>query len=395
MLEHYIYNHKGLYRVGNQLFVNKLEACMALNRLPGEHYLHWDYHEKIFDHYSWQSEPQEDIEELYRQRALQLREQYDHLVLFYSGGADSHTVLSSFIKNNIKLDEIFVWGAFKAEEKVVQKLGMSRTPGYYTREVEMIAKPVLRELQKKHNFKITIWDWTDKTLDILTNPDWFYDVGTRLAPDAIPRQYLHEAFRHNDRFEGRGKKVGFIFGVDKPKLLRDDHHVYFAFLDLMLTTGVGNHSDIHGRTWENDEYFYWSPNFPQIPIKQAHLIFRYLQQQNRLCELVHVNQSSGFHNREYYNMIHPLIYPSWNQSTWQIMKPTSSVVDEVGKWFFDLAPDHSVKRWREGVLATESQIGMRHFNDHTVWNGLIGCYSKLYKIADLPAAAIHDQIRSA
>lgn len=380
----YHYNHKGIYRVGNQTFANKLEACLALNSinsdLKSQHQLHWDYHEYAFDQAPWQHEPPVSIRELYRERALQLRENYDHLVLFYSGGADSHTILHTFISNNIPLDEVFLYGAFKAEEKVNQQLGWSRDPGYFTREVINIAKPMLEKLQKTHKFKITVWDWTDRTIEALNNPDWFWDVGTRFAPDAIPRQYLHEAFRHNDRFEGKGKKVGFIFGVDKPRLFRDDRSVYFGFIDTMLTTAVGNNSDIHGRYWENDEYFYWTPNLPAIPIKQAHLIYNYLRQQNRLSELTHVNDKGQFHMAEYYRMIHPIIYPDWNNDTWQIKKSTNSVTDEFGKWFFDLAPDDSKRRWKDGIIEMERLVGQRYFNDQTVWKGLVGCYSKLYRI---------------
>jgi hypothetical protein len=383
MLLDYIYNHKGLYKVGDKTYVNKLEACLALNQIPGNHHLHWDYHESVYDSMPWTVEPPVDIEELYKQRALQLREQYDHLVLFYSGGVDSHTILQTFIKNNIKIDEVFVYGAFKAEEKVIGDLGWDRTPGYYTREVTSIVKPMLKELQKFQNFKITIWDWTDKTLDVLKNPDWFWDVGTRFAPDAIPRQYLHEAFRHSDKFEGKGKKVGFVFGVDKPRLFRDETSVYFAFIDIMITTAVGNNSDIHGRYWENDEYFYWSPNLPQLVVKQAHLIYRHLKLHNRIDELTHVKNRGAFHAADYYQMIHPLIYPSWDTNTWQIKKSTSSVTDEFGKWFFDLAPNESKQQWKNGILEMENIVSKRHFNENTVWKGLLGSYSKLYKIGNI------------
>jgi hypothetical protein len=383
MLDNYIYNHKGLYRVGDRTFVNKLEACLALNTLPEQHHLHWDYHETIYANQPWTVEPPIDIKELYRLRALQLREHYDHLVLFYSGGVDSHTILQTFINNKISIDEIFLYGAFKAEEKVIAKIGWNRAPGYYTREVLSLAKPVLKELQKHHKFKITIWDWTDKTLELLQKPDWFWDVGTRFAPDAIPRQYLHEAFRHSDRFEGKGKRVAFIFGVDKPRLFRDHNAVYFAFIDTMITTAVGNNADIHGRYWENDEYFYWSPNLPELVIKQAHMIYRFLESQNRLQELTHINHRDVFHAADYYQMIHPIIYPDWDTTTWQIKKSTSSVTDEFGKWFFDLAPDESKNQWKNGILEMQKQITTRHFNDHSVWQGLLGCYSKMYKIANI------------
>ena len=383
MLNKYLYNHKGLYKVGDKAFTNKLEACLARNSIPGEHYLHWDYHEDVFATKQWTVEPPVSIEELYKQRALQLREQYDHLVLFYSGGADSHTILQAFIRNNIKIDEVFIYGAFKAEEKVIQGLGWSQDPGYYSREVINIAKPMLEHLQKTHNFKITIWDWTDKTLETLKNPDWFWDVGTRYAPDTIPRQFLHEAFRHNDRFEGKGKKVGFIFGIDKPRMLRDDKHVYFAFLDQMLTTGVGNNSDINGRYWENDEYFYWSPNLAEIAIKQGHLIYNFLKRTNQIGILNHTNNLSSFHQGNFNQLVHPIIYPGWDTNTWQVKKSTSTVKDEFGQWFFDLAPEESQKQWFNGINEMERIVGKNNFNNNTVMDGLLGCYSKLYKIGDI------------
>ena len=383
MFQDYLYNHKGFYRAGHQVYRNKLEAFLALNKIPGAHHLHWDYHEDVFSAKPWTVEPPVDIEELYRQRALQLREQYDHIVLFYSGGADSHTILQSFIRNKIKIDEVFIYGAFKAEEKRINELGWDKSPGYYTREVIGIAKPVLKELQKKHKFKITVWDWTNKTLDVLKNRDWFWDVGARYAPDTIPRQFLHEAFMHNDRFEAKGKKVGFVFGIDKPRLVRDDKHVYFAFLDQMLTTGVGNNSDIHNRYWENDEYFYWSPNLPEIVIKQAHLIFNFLKNTNNINILNHVNNLSNFHQGNFNQLVHPIIYPSWDTNTWQVKKSTSTVKDEFGKWFFDMAPERAQKRWYNGIQEMERLLGKERFNNNTVMDGLLGCYSKFYKIGDI------------
>jgi hypothetical protein len=385
MLDKYLYNHKGWYEVGGKAFSNKLEAYLALNQIPGNHNIHWNYHDDVFSKANWAVEPPVDVRQIYKERAIQLREQYDHLVLFYSGGADSHTILQTFINNNIKIDEVFVYGAFKAEEKKVKDLGWDRTPGYYTREITQLAVPMLKELQKTHNFKITIWDWTDKTLEVLkTNKDWFWDVGVRYAPDAIPRQYLHEAFRHSDRFEGKGKSVGFIFGVDKPRLFRDDTSVYFSFIDNMLTTAVGNNSDINGRYWENDEYFYWTPNLPDIVVKQAHLVYNFLKRTKQFNKLNHINNLKSFHHADYYMMINPVIYPDWDPNTWQVKKSTSTVKDEFGKWFFDLAPSEYQQNWQNGLHEMERLIGTKWFNNNTVDEGFVGCPSKFYKIADLP-----------
>ena len=387
MLENYRHNHKGWYVVGDQKFTNKIEAYYELNRIIRTtntvHDIHWDYHDDIFDKVVWTAEPPININEIYKNRALQIREQYDHVVLFYSGGVDSETMLNAFVDNNIRFDEIFIYGAFNIEHGALQKFGYSREPGYYTREYYLHVEPRLKELQKTHNFKITVWDWGDKIIETLdTNPDWFMDVGTRMAPDAIPRKFIHEVFRHNDVYEEKGKTAAFVYGVDKPRLFRDDTDIYFSFIDMQMTTGVGNSADINKKTWENDEFFYWTPNMPELVVKQAHLIYNYLKRTNGFHRLTHKDQLAGFHLPEYYDMVHPIIYPKWD-NRWQIKKPTSPVRDETGGWLFTHAPEKTQQRWWDGLIELERQLGHRWFNNNTVYDGLIGCYSKFYKIGPI------------
>ena len=380
MLYDYKYGHKGFYKVGQQAFRNKLEACLAANKLGSDVGIHWDYHEDVFNNVNWTNEPPVSIEEIYRQRALQLREQYDYLVLLFSGGADSTTILQTFIKNNIPIDEVFVFGAWKAEEKVIDQLGWDRAPGYYTRELNSLALPWLRELQKTHKFKVTTWDWTDKAFDMLDNPDWIWDAGTRFAPDAIFRQELHRVCGHQDRYDEKGIRTGFIFGIDKPRLYRDDENIYIAFIDLILTTAVGNTADIHRRDWENDEYFYWSPNMPDLVVKQAHMIMRDLKATNRLDSIAHIGNLGSWHNANYYNVINPIVYPGWDMGTWQIKKPTHSVRDEFCKWFYDYAPQDKQKKWLDSLGELERMLGKRWFNQGSAHEGLVGSFSKFYKV---------------
>lgn len=388
MIEQYKFSNKGLYCVGDQKYANKIDACLELNRIGGNHHLHWDYHDEVFSKVPWLHEPPISLQEIYKNRAMQLREQYDHVVLFYSGGADSETMLNAFVNNNIKFDEIFIYGAFDIEKNALSRFGTDATPGYYTREYYLHVEPRLKELQKTHKFKITMWDWGNKVIETLdSNPDWFYDVGARLAPDAIPRQFMHEVFRHNDVYEEKGKRAAFVFGVDKPRLFRDDTSVYLAFIDQQMTTGVGNSNDIHGKTWENDEFFYWTPNMPELVVKQAHMIYNYLKRTNGFQQLTHKNQLASFHLPDYYQMIHPIIYPSWD-NRWQVKKPTSPVKDETCRWFFTDTPEKTQKRWWEGLSELERLIGQRWFNDFSVHNGLVGCYSYFYKIGPIENSGI-------
>ena len=104
----------GVYRVGDLKFYSKLEAIEYMQK-TGVH-LHWDFNEAVFSSYDWTVEPQETILELYRQRAQQLRDQYDYIALFWSGGADSETVRKSFTDNDIKLDEIVTYCSYQGSD---------------------------------------------------------------------------------------------------------------------------------------------------------------------------------------------------------------------------------------------------------------------------------------
>ena len=95
----YLYHNKGIYTSNGKFFYNKIDAILEAN--ASGKWVEWDYHDAIFSQSKWDSNPPIELEDLYLQRALQLREAYDHLVLFYSGGVDSWYILNTFIKNNI------------------------------------------------------------------------------------------------------------------------------------------------------------------------------------------------------------------------------------------------------------------------------------------------------
>jgi hypothetical protein len=69
----------GCYRVGDLKFYSKLEA-IEMHTRTGIH-PHWDFNEAAFSSYDWTTEPEENLLELYRQRAQQLRNKYDYIVL--------------------------------------------------------------------------------------------------------------------------------------------------------------------------------------------------------------------------------------------------------------------------------------------------------------------------
>jgi hypothetical protein len=374
----YQYHNKGVYCANGKPFFNKVEAILEAN--TSGKWVEWNYHDATFGKHQWDIEPPVALDELYRQRALQLREAYDHLVLFFSGGVDSWNILHTFVKNNIRIDEIYMFGAFEAESKQYSILGASRDPGYYTREIKQ-ALPVVKRLVENQNVKVNTYDWTKDILEAANDLDWIWRAGVRFDPTCMVRSKFHKVFREHNELLHCGKRVGFVYGVDKPRLLRDDHSIYFAFLDVIMTTGTLPTNDIMGEYWENDEYFYWTPNMPELAIKQSHVVVNWLRANNKLDLIKHTNNISSFHDEDYYREVNRSVYPTWDQNTWQIKKPTGAIYNELSKWFFDGNFEARLK-WESSLWELERVCGKQWFNKNTVTEGLRGHLSPMYKIAN-------------
>lgn len=375
----YTYANKGIYQCNNKSYFSKLEAILESNKTGKQ--VHWDFYNDKFSKYDWTKPSDLDINKLYKLRAQQLRDNYDHLVLFYSSGVDSGYILKTFIDNNIKLDEVYMFGAFEAEKRQFKRLGTSKDPGYYTREIEYIAKPAIKELLKKQNIKVNMYDWEQDMLKATHNLDWFWEAGSRFGPDALVRNRFHKIFHEHNDMLYKGKRVGFIYGVDKPRLFRDDKNIYMSFLDIILTTGTNNQNDILGETWENDEYFYWNPNFPEIPIKQAHMVMDALRISNDYSMVTHLNNNGSMHTPGLYQIVNRIIYPDWNHGLWQIKKPTSATYHEMSQWFLE-SNTPEFNKWESSLKELQKQIGSKWFNNGTVRDGLSGHISKLYKVGE-------------
>ena len=54
----------------------------------------------------WTREPVESFDTLMDRHAKHVRNKYERLIFFWSGGTDSQTVLNVFVRNRIRIDEI-------------------------------------------------------------------------------------------------------------------------------------------------------------------------------------------------------------------------------------------------------------------------------------------------
>ena len=97
---------RGFYRVGNQKFYNKIEALMA-GDMQNIHPT-WDFHDEHFSRFNWAKEPEQELGYWYSLRCQQIRDKYSYITLHFSGGSDSHNILTHFYKNNIQIGRAHV-----------------------------------------------------------------------------------------------------------------------------------------------------------------------------------------------------------------------------------------------------------------------------------------------
>ena len=89
------------YSEDNKIFPNRVHAVKYSIDTGKKVYLH--YYDEIYTKLNWKIEPPEPIEYYYKEQAQRIRDQYDYLILCYSGGYDSTNILETYHFNNIKL----------------------------------------------------------------------------------------------------------------------------------------------------------------------------------------------------------------------------------------------------------------------------------------------------
>jgi len=200
-----------------------------------------------FYSYTWDIEPKESFQELLVDRAKQLRDTYKYLKLWYSGGADSTTVLKTFIENGIFIDEIVV-SRMAINDNFSNKSNL---------EIDDYTTPFLKSIQ--HIIPKTKINY----INIDKN---YYDIH-------LSEKWLHTKsnldMRHLYIPRIRGKSFCNIFADCNPMVYFKDNEWFSYFYD---TDNLGEYS-----TYSNIELFFTSENMPALHAKQLHMVKNYLK----------------------------------------------------------------------------------------------------------------------
>lgn len=383
----------GYYRVGDRCFSNKVLALQEATRTRQE--VNWHFNDAVFCQQDWRSSLPISLADLYRERAQQLRDKYDYLVLCWSGGADSTTVLDSFLRNDIRLDEVVVlWPLTKSQGKYQPSRSIKSTN--MMSEWDYSLRPRLDRLQNSHpEIRITIGD-------MLTN----------LSHDEDREDTIRMAEKHNyctiqrcrvldgimrDRSD-RYNQVAAIFGVGPVELVILDEWLTVEFGDTMshaLST-----TDVTAEGWlRNIEYFYWTPDMPEIVKQQAHAMADHLDRcpQDRQYWSYYSLDRNGVRrvlrkaNDEMVRTIRrSVIYDTWDHSILQVNKARDTHFHHDNfHWFY--ADPHSLAYTRSWESHLRSQQALIDPKFYRMRDGVISGYQPIaarpYPVRRLTPAA--------
>jgi hypothetical protein len=279
--------HCGYYTYNDKIYISRrslLDDIIADKRNYGlEHDVQFNFNDEVFSKLDWTVEPEIPLKTLYKDRAQQLRDTYEYLILSYSGGSDSHEVLNIFLENGIFIDEIQVVHQYKLV-KALPKSVMDEDPALRMwLEFEKVAAPALLKVkQVSPNTKLTLLDASDFIVDDLTTKKYAFlgldkfDTNATFLVSTTPFARNYFQHQHNSKVTTSSKKTGFIRGTEKPNLKMYRNTLKFSFTDATMH-GINLLQNRDMNEIYNIENFFWSPDVPLIPIKQSHIIKNVLE----------------------------------------------------------------------------------------------------------------------
>lgn len=332
-----------------------MRACV----LQGWDFPTWHFNDSVFQSVNWSSEPSDSLYELYKKRALQIREQYKNVIISFSGGIDSTTVLRSFVDNNIKVDGIVIQGVNASSSFT----GATEVNS----EVTKVAIPYIKKLEKQKGIKFDIFlQDISNSYRVYKSDDWVDNLHNygMLSPQPVTFNSINNHAWFKNKLE-----VGstcLVKGLDKPRVYVKDGYWRLSFLDSILANGqTKQQSDQLDYTVEA---FFWQSNLPDLLVKQAHEVIKY-------CESANVPANICSNPSKMVKYIEPIIYsryvpasqtPGSDRKYYSVGKPDTPSLWIKDRWFLHSNEFETEKaNWLNGCVQLASMLPDRFFNDGT------------------------------
>ena len=372
----------GHWSVGDKIFYVKREALEYASSIPGAPVV-YKYFNSVWENFDRKKLGKMALNELYRMRAQQIRDRYDWVTLNYSGGSDSHNILVSFLKNNIKLDLVYVNWPMKTvnNKKVYTANTQDRSASNILSEWDYAIEPTLKWLAaNRPEVQVEIGDWSENLDEKQYNEDNFLAASTYWGAGSLFRN-LNESKITRQKVD-QGLRVADVFGFDKPHLYLhpDDVTVSMFFHDAAFQTATNATGTF--------EPFYWSPDFPELAFEMAYSNFQYYNAHPE--ERKYIRSSPMRVSREVTNefnndLCRKLCYTdSWNLNTFQAGKPYAGTRTDRDFWIYELEDFRRlVDAWRYNHSGFLSKIAPKFFDEK---GGLHPIRSQLFYLGKFNAA---------
>jgi hypothetical protein len=374
----------GFYQIDDFKSYSKVETIEAARKINKPNSVYWNFNDHEFSNYNWKIEPAESIKQLYQHRARQIRERYDYVVIWWSGGADSYTMLKAFVDEGLFVDELATFH---------NHTGDGNWDSYLNSEVKQVAIPLAEKiLENSPNTKFRLVDHFDYQPDLYNVDDnkfdFLYKANAVFSPNQLARRYIREKEKDYLDLFAQGKKVCFVWGMDKPRITQVNGKYAMLFVDI-LDNCVNPETQRLDRAWENDEFFYWSPDSCDLLCKQGHIVKNYLRNVPQhdidagwLTTNSNVLGGTKINGQMYYltnNGLHRLIYPDWDTNTYSSGKHELLLMwSPRDDWF--LKDEHSEHRkiYTNGLEKLKELVGPEWTSMKGIMHGLVRSRSKLH-----------------
>lgn len=333
--------------------------------------LHYYFHQDVFNSVNWKKDTEKSLKQLYEERARRIREKYDRVVLLFSGGIDSTTVLESFLNQGLQVDEIVTtWSVKAAEEWALPEA--NRNPENYIGEWNYCIQPRLQKLKDSHpNIKITIIDSTYDILnDVYSDEDFFIFDSYHNLP-GMNRwsplvKYIEQVCADNEN-------TVILLGLDKPQFMYEDGNLYLYFLDVNMHLRTNNKIRY--------EYFYYDPDAIDIMRCQSHRTLEFFKKNpNMRCML-------KTRDDDFLTILNAIIYPTYDPNRFQARKQKFMIFNEQQSWAWKLTQyqngkyeDRFNSNWKNILSAVDPKY-IRYKNN--IFDGLHGHISSKHLIGKI------------
>lgn len=292
------------YKVGDKIFYNNIHAMQYASK----HDLSPSFHiSTIWDGPHWRKEPPHSVEHYMDKLSLEIAKKYDSIVLMYSGGTDSHTILSSFIRCGIRNVYLSYINSQNHKEDYARK-----------RFNELTLKSLKEYKQVFNSLNYTVLDPLESNnflpefslSDLEQSLETFkgsYEIGILACAGMGP--YVKSPIR----YPGFGR-TAIIYGYEKPQIFVKNGYYCWRSFDMFAHYG-----DVITNGTNETIYYYYSDLVPELQIKLSYkrieIIEKLLQLENLKPNDENVQYIQGKYYEEINNyMGYSALNPSLNST---------------------------------------------------------------------------------